>query len=130
MRLKAICVSVSRLTTLKCQSRYTRLDLRGRYCLSRSLLVGHQLIRDLSFFVAFRILRIRVGDHNHLPENLIELISAILLVPPPLDEDVEADRLDNLTGSVPAKLFDKSVIPGMRMTNVGENRGLNTPVKR
>jgi hypothetical protein len=51
-----------------------------------------------------RLFALGIGYHDHLPQNLIQLIPSTLLVSSPLDECVQAQVFDDFASILPAGL--------------------------
>jgi hypothetical protein len=113
----------------------------GSICLVAAIARGHVCVLNIGILVVIVVLVIFIivvvliivfGVRNNydLPQNLVELVSAILLVTSPLDEDVETQLLDGSSCVGPRRLTQELVIACMSMPDVGHNGKLHSSGQR
>jgi hypothetical protein len=72
------------------------------------------------------VLVLVVGNDDNLLEDDVQVVTSILLIASPLDEDVQAQRLDDLPGIVPRRLAQKLVVCGVVVSDVGQDGQLDS----
>ena len=84
--LKASGIGVSHTIVLAGQARNNRLSLGSLGCRGQMVSFGRGIFRVFDFTIRF--VRVRIGYHNNLAKNLVELVLAVLIISSPLDEDI------------------------------------------
>jgi hypothetical protein len=77
------------------------------------------------FGFCIRAFIVRIINHDDFSQHFIKLVTTGLFVPSPFDENIKTYRLHDPASVLPTSFPEKKIVPGMRMTNMRQNRKLD-----